>query len=103
MHMNLNHVASGHFVLGRDIHCEFDYWRLAVNMPPTMVCPQCKAAVPVRRKTCDAVIVSFDPNEKPECNLPEKAMKHVRAVESDSVKSLGKLHKACERASEICE
>ena len=22
-------------------------------MPPTKVCPQCKAAVPVRRKTCD--------------------------------------------------
>ena len=34
-------------------------------------------------------------------------MKRVRAVESDSVKSTrkakDKLHKACERASEICE
>ena len=34
-------------------------------------------------------------------------MKRVRAVESDSVKSVrkaqDKLHKACERASEICE
>ena len=34
-------------------------------------------------------------------------MKHMRAVESDSVKSTrkakDKLHKACERASEICE
>ena len=34
-------------------------------------------------------------------------MKHMRAVESDSVKSArkakDKLHKACERASEICE
>ena len=34
-------------------------------------------------------------------------MKCMRAVESDSVKSTrkakGKLHKACERASEICE
>ena len=28
------------------------YWPLAVSMPPTKVCPQCKAAVPVRRKTC---------------------------------------------------
>ena len=42
-----------------------------------------------------------------ECNLREKAMKRMRAVESDSVKSArkakGKVHKACERASEICE
>ena len=52
MHMNLDDVASGHFVLGRDILCEFDYWPLAVIMPPTKVCPQCKAAVLVRRKTC---------------------------------------------------
>ena len=38
-----------------------------VSMPPTKVCPQCKAAVPVRRKTCEvvnAVIMSFDPKEK---------------------------------------
>ena len=41
MRMNLDHVAS-------DVHCEFDYWPLAVNMPPTKVCPQCKAAVTVR-------------------------------------------------------
>ena len=53
MCMNLDHVASGSFVLGRDVHCEFDYWPLAVSMPPTKVCPQCKAAVPVRRKTCE--------------------------------------------------
>ena len=54
MRMNLDHVASGCF-LGRDVHCEFDYWPLAViiSMPPTKVCPQCKAAVPVRRKTCE--------------------------------------------------
>ena len=30
MHMNLDHVANGHFVLGRDVLCEFDYWPLAV-------------------------------------------------------------------------
>ena len=54
MRMNLDHVASGHFVFGRDIH-----------------------------------------------------MKRVRAVKSDSVKSARKakdrLHKACGRASKICE
>ena len=47
MRMNLDHVASVHFVVGRDVLCEFDYWLLAVSMPPTKVCPQCKAAVPV--------------------------------------------------------
>ena len=52
MCMNLDHVAGGCFVLGRDIHCEFDYWPLAVSMPPTKLCSQCKAAVPLRRKTC---------------------------------------------------
>ena len=40
------------------------------------------------------MITSFDPNEK--CNLQEKAMKRMRAVED-------KLHKACERVSEIRE
>ena len=48
MRMNLGHVASGRFVVGRDVHWDFDYWSLAVSMPPTKVCPQCKAAVPVR-------------------------------------------------------
>ena len=37
MRMNLDHMASGRFVLGRDVHCEFDYWPLAVSMPPTKV------------------------------------------------------------------
>ena len=50
MRMNLDHVASSPFCSGRDILCEFDYWQLAVSMPPTKVCPQCKAAVPVRQK-----------------------------------------------------
>ena len=54
MRMNLDQVASDHFVLGRDVLCEFaDYWPLAVSMPPTKLCPQCKAAVPARRKTCE--------------------------------------------------
>ena len=66
MRMNLDHVASGHFVLGRDVLCEFDYWPLAVSMPPTKVCPQCKAAVPVKRKTCERCDLVF---RKAECNL----------------------------------
>ena len=48
MRMNPDHMASSDFVLGRDILCEFaDYWPLAVSMPPTKLCPQCKAAVRV--------------------------------------------------------
>ena len=49
------HVASGHFVLGETFFANsiIAYWQLAVSMPPTKVCPQCKAAVPVGRKTCE--------------------------------------------------
>ena len=63
MRMTLDHVASnrsvlgrdvlGRDVLGRDIHCEFNYWPLAVSMPPTKVCLQCKVAVSERWKTCE--------------------------------------------------
>ena len=107
MRMNLDHVASSDFVLGRDVLCEFDYWPLAVCMPPTKVCPQCKAAVPVRRKTCERCDHVFRSKRKAECNLREKAMKRMRSVESDSVKSArkakDKLPKACERVSETRE
>ena len=55
--MNLDHVTIAAVLfdvqLGRDVDGEFDYWPLAVTMPPTKVCPQCKTAVPV--KTCDHV------------------------------------------------
>ena len=49
------HVASGHFVLGEMFFANsiIAYWQLAVSMPPTKVCLQCKAAVPVGRKTCE--------------------------------------------------
>ena len=40
MRMNLDHVGSGHFVLGRDVLCEFDYWPLVVSI--TKVCCTCK-------------------------------------------------------------
>ena len=90
-------VASGHFVLGRDLLCEFNYWPLAVTMPPTKVCPQCKAAVPVRRKTCERCDHVLRSKQKVECNLREKAMKPMRAVESDSVKSARKVRVSCTR------
>ena len=54
----------------------------------------------------NAVILSFDPNEK-QSVICERTMKRMRAVESDSVKSArkakDKLYKACERASETYE
>ena len=59
MRMNLDQMASDNFVLGRDILCEFDYWPLAVSMPPTKVCQQCKATVPVGRKTCECCDLAF--------------------------------------------
>ena len=89
MRVNLDHVAS-------DVHCEFDYWPLAVNMPPTKVCPQCKAAVTVRWKTCERCDHVFRSKRKAECKLREKAIKSAR-------KAKDKLHKACERVSEIRE
>ena len=93
MHMNLDHVASGHFVLRRDVLCEFEYWPLAVSMPPTKVCSQCKAAAPVRQiVSCPvyflhAVILSF---EKQSGICEKKTMKHKGAVEPDSIKSARK-------------
>ena len=48
-----------------------------VSMPPTKVCSQCKA--PVRRKTCERYAVF---RSKAECNLREKALKRMRAVEN---------------------
>ena len=47
----------------------------------------CKAAVPVRWKTCEHCDHVFRSKRKAECNLREKAMKRMRAVVSDSVKS----------------
>ena len=47
---------------------------LAVNMPPTKVCLQCKTAVLVRWKTCERCDHVFRSKRKAECNLREKAM-----------------------------
>ena len=55
------HVASGHLFLGEAFFASsiIAYWPLAVSMPPTKVCPQCKAVVPVRRKTCERCDLVF--------------------------------------------
>ena len=106
MRMNLDCVASSHFVLGRDVLCEFDYWPLAVSMSSTKVCLQCKAAIPVRRKTCERCDHVFRSKRKAECNLRDsesyETYESSRSVKS-ARKNKDKLHKACERASETRE
>ena len=74
MRINLDHMAR------RDVLCEFDYWPLAVSMPPTKVCPHCKAAVPVRRKTCERCDLVFRSKRKTECNLREKTVITMKLV-----------------------
>ena len=95
MRVNLDHVDSGHFVLTwerRSLQVRLlVIGSKTVSMPPTKVCPQCKAAVPVRRKTCERCDHVFRSERKAESvNLREKAMKRMRAVVSDSVKSARK-------------
>ena len=62
------------------------YWPLAVSMPPTKVCPQSKAAVPVRRKTCECCDYVFRSKQKAECNLREKAS--YETYESSRIRSV---------------
>ena len=61
-------------------------------LAPTKVCPQCKAAVPVRWKKCEHCDHVFRSKQEAECNLREKAMK---------AKDI-KVAEGLERASEIC-
>ena len=59
---NVHAYESGHVsFLGETFFASSNiaYWPLAVSMPPTKVCPQCKAAVPVRRKTCERCDLVF--------------------------------------------
>ena len=42
VHMNLDTWLAAVLFLGKTFNCEFDYWSLAVSMPPTKVCPQVK-------------------------------------------------------------
>ena len=55
MRMNLDTRLAAILFLGETFFASsiIAYWPLAVSMPPTKVCPQCKAAVPVRQKTCE--------------------------------------------------
>ena len=92
MHINLGTWLAAILFLGETFFASsiIPYWPLAVSMPPTKVCPQCQAAVPVRRKTCercDMCDLVFRFKRKAKCNLREKTvltMKRMGAVESDT-------------------
>ena len=76
-------------------------------MPPSKVCPQCNAVVPIRLKVCKSCQHVFRAKRQPEHTLPARAMKRLRVCLSDSVKSVikakDKLQKACKRAAESSE
>ena len=76
-------------------------------MPPSKVCPHCDAIVPIRLKVCKSCKHAFPAKRKPEQNLPERAMKRLRVLLSDSAKSIvktkDKLRKACNRANDSAE
>ena len=81
MHMNLDHADSGHFVLTwerRSLRVRLlVIGSKTVSMPPTKVCPQCKAAVPVRWKTCECCDLVF---RSKQCNLRKKTKKHTSTI-----------------------
>ena len=78
-----------------------------MSCPRAKVCPQCQAVVPLRLKVCKCCQHVFRAKRKAERNLPDRAVKRMRALLSDSVKSVikakDKLQKAFRRASETNE
>ena len=76
-------------------------------MPPTKVCSRCKAVVHIRWKVCESCDHVFRSKRAAECKLPERAMKCIRVLQSDSEKSVRQandtLCKASKRASETRE
>ena len=76
MRMNLDTWLAAILFLGETFFASLiiAYWPLVVSMPPTKVYPQCKAAVTVRRKTCERCDLVFRFKRKAECNLREKTV-----------------------------
>ena len=76
-------------------------------MPPSKVCPECDAVVPIRLKVCKSCQHVFRAKRKTEQTLPGRVTKRLRVVLSDSVKSVvkakDKLRKACKRAAKSSE
>ena len=92
-------MASGHFkFLGETFFASLMIacWPLPVGMPPTKVCPQCKAAVPVRWKTCERCDLVF---RKAEC-ICERKQFNDETYGSSRIRvlnQLGKLKISCTR------
>ena len=76
-------------------------------MPPSKVCPQCNAILPIRLKVCKSCQHVFRAKRQIEHTLPARAMKRLRVTLPDSMKSVikakDKLQKACKRAAESSE
>ena len=76
--------------------------RFLLIMPPSKVCPQCDAVVPIRVKVRKSCLHVFRTNRQTEHTLPGRAVKQLWVALSDSVKSVikatDKLQKACKRA-----
>ena len=70
---NVHAYKSGHVAFFASLIIA--YLSLAVSMPPIKVCPQCKAAVPVRHKTCERCHLVFRFKRKAECNLRENSFR----------------------------
>ena len=76
-------------------------------MPPSKVCPKCDTVLPIRLKVCKSCQHVFRAKRKSDNSLPGRAMKQLRVVLSDGVKSAiktkNKLYQACKRAAESSE
>ena len=70
-----------------------------ISMPPSKVCPQCETIVPIRLKVCRSCQHVFRAKRKAEHNLPDKAMKRMRVLQSDSVNSAMKAKDKLQKAS----
>ena len=81
-------AISSQFLCRAEGGCEFR--ELPLVMPPSKVCPQCNAVAPIRLKSCQHV---FRAKRQIEHTLPARAVKRLRVVLSDSVKSVIKAYK----------
>ena len=68
------------------------WWLQSWSMPPTRVCTQCKAAVPVRWKTCEHCVHVFRSKQKAECSLREKHTSTITCTDAPRVWHFSAFH-----------
>ena len=98
-------VESGHFVSQEEVSSSVE---LLACLRVRYV--QCETIVPLRLKVCKSCQHVFRAKRKAEHNLPDKAMKRMRVLQSDSVKAAMKAKISCRRpvkehqklASKLC-